>query len=323
MPELLLHNRRIESIFNLLGQKENDITLSIGWVLSRCPTLLTRFLRTVHGNRSPRHRGELVVALQEFQKDSGITDLEVRGEDIHVIVEAKRGWTLLSREQLSKYVRRFKASKAGRPIILTMSECSEDYARHHLPGSVGGIPIRHMSWREMSKLSSKSGGTRAEKRLMQEFRTYIATIVNMQPQESNWVYIVSLSNHEWAPGLNFIQVVEERSRYFHPYGRGGWPKEPPNYIAFRYGGRLQSIHHIEQAEVIRNFHPHFPEARNREVEPHFLYKLGPAIRPGHEVRNGDGVQRSVRRWAFLDLLLTSKTISAACKASKRRMKQNE
>ena len=32
MPELLLRNRPVESVFNLLGQKENDITFSIGWV---------------------------------------------------------------------------------------------------------------------------------------------------------------------------------------------------------------------------------------------------------------------------------------------------
>lgn len=93
----------------------------------------------------------------------------------------------------------------------------------------------------MSALSQFRGGTHAEKRLMQEFRNYIATIVNMQPQESNWVYVLALSNFEWAPGLNFIQTVERRKRYFHPYGVRGWPKEPPNYIGFRYNGQLQAF----------------------------------------------------------------------------------
>ena len=31
---------------------------------------------------------------------------------------------------------------------------------------------------------------------MQELRNYIATIVNMQPQESNWVYVLVLNNFE-------------------------------------------------------------------------------------------------------------------------------
>jgi hypothetical protein len=45
MPDLLLHGREVKSIFNLLGQTENDITSSIGWALSRSPTLLVGFLK--------------------------------------------------------------------------------------------------------------------------------------------------------------------------------------------------------------------------------------------------------------------------------------
>ncbi|MCG2728873.1 MAG: hypothetical protein L6276_01100, partial [Acetobacterium sp.] len=41
-------------------------------------------------------------------------------------------------------------------------------------------------------------------------------------------------------GLSWIDIVEKRNKYFHPMGMNGWPKEPPNYIAFRYYGKLQS-----------------------------------------------------------------------------------
>jgi 3-methyladenine DNA glycosylase AlkD len=34
MPDLFLHARKLESVFELLGAKENDITYSIGWALS-------------------------------------------------------------------------------------------------------------------------------------------------------------------------------------------------------------------------------------------------------------------------------------------------
>ncbi len=321
MPELLLHNRRVESVFSLLGQRENDITFSMGWALSRSPLLLQSFLQKALRTTHCCDPSGLVVALQEFQKGSGITDIEIRDAGLHVIIEAKRGWILPSQEQLRRYVPRFRQTKAENPLIVTASECSQDYAREYLPAAVERIPIRHISWAEMSALSQFSGGSHAEKRLMQEFRNYIATIVNMQPQESNWVYVLVLNNFEWAPGLTFIQVVEKRKRYFHPYGVRGWPKEPPNYLGFRYNGRLQSIHHVESAEVIRNFHPHFPECPDKEEkEPLFLYRLGPAIRPAHEVKNGK-VQRNARRWAMLDLLLTSKTISDACEASKVRLKE--
>lgn len=321
MPELSLHGKSVKSVFNLLGQKENDITFSIGWVLSRCPVLLLAFLTNALGEKVKCNPDELTLVLQDYQKGLGITDVEIRGKDLHLIIEAKRGWEFPSERQLLQYLPRFDKTKAEQRMIIAMSECSQVYAKHYLADSVKGVPVRHVSWQEMSLLTSKCGGTQAEKRLMEEFRNYIATIVNMQPQESNRVYIVSLSNEEFAKGLTFIQVVEKRRRYFHPYGTGSWPKEPPNYIAFRYDGKLQSIHHIEKAEVIRNFHPHFPERKDQEDEPHFLYLLGPAIRPAQEVRTGSGITRSARRWAFLDLLLTSKTITDACAASKKRTGQ--
>jgi hypothetical protein len=116
----------------------------------------------------------------------------------------------------------------------------------------------------------------------------------MQKQESNLVYVVSLGKEEWVPGLTLRQVVKEKRRYFHPYGSGGWPKEPPNYIGFRYDGVLQSIHHIERSEVINNFSSHFAEypAAN-EHEPYRLYSLGPAIRPLPKVRSGKIWNRKV------------------------------
>ncbi len=231
MPELLLRNQPVPSVFNLLGQKENDTTFSLGWALSRSPLLMQKFLQKMTRTKRRFDIDRLVVALQEFQKDSGITDIEIRDARFHLIIEAKRGWVLPSQEQLRKYVTRFQETKTESPLIVTASECSQDYARAFLPPEVMGIPILYISWSEMSALSRFSGGTHVEKRLMQEFRNYIATIVNMQPQQSNWVYVLVLNNFEWAPGLTFIQVVEKRKRYFHPYGVRGWPKEPPNYLA--------------------------------------------------------------------------------------------
>jgi hypothetical protein len=321
MPDLLLHSRPVKSIFNLLGEAENDITFSLGWALSKSPGLLRNFLKKAMLASRRCDPNKMVVALQEFRKNSGITDVEIRDESLHVIIEAKRGWNPASVQQLKKYVPRFRETKAEEPVIVTMSECSEDYAREYGVIEVDGIPVRHISWWEMNSLSHINGASHAEKRLMQEFRNYLATIVNMQPQESNWVYVVSLGDREWAPGLTYIQTVEKRRKYFHPYGGvRGWPKEPPNYIGFRYHGVLQSIHHIENWEVIKNFHLHFPESPDEEEEPYFLYKLGPPIRPSRELKSGK-VVRSMRVWAMLDLLLTSKTISDARVASDKRAEE--
>ncbi len=320
MPELLLHNKPVKSVFSLLGEKENDITFSLGWALAQSPSLLQRFVKTLLLGQSSVSFMECVIGLQEFQRDSGITDLEIRGANLHLIIEAKRGWTLPADEQLQKYLRRFRETRAKNQVIVTASECSQSYAREYLPKGIRGIPIRHISWSEVGTLSRFPDGTHAEKRLMQEFRNYIATIVNMQPKESNWVYVVSLNYDEWAPGLTFVDVVEKRRLYFHPYGRGGWPLDPPNYMGFRYGGRLRSICHVESAEVIRNFHKHIPERPSRDDGPHFLYHLGPSIQPAKEVKTGK-IFRSGRKWAMLDLLLTSETIADATAKSFERVRE--
>ena len=49
MPELLLHKRKVESIFHLLGEHENDITYSVSWALSQSARFLAAFLSPVSG----------------------------------------------------------------------------------------------------------------------------------------------------------------------------------------------------------------------------------------------------------------------------------
>ena len=37
MPDLFLYHQKVTSVFSLIGQKENDITFSLGWALARSP----------------------------------------------------------------------------------------------------------------------------------------------------------------------------------------------------------------------------------------------------------------------------------------------
>ena len=111
-------------------------------------------------------------------------------------------------------------------------------------------------------------------------------------------------------------MVEKRRRYFHRIGRG-WPKEPPNYIAFRHHGKLQSIQRVESYTVFDNPHKEFPEIPSDNWGPHILYTLGKPLYPAHEVRTsrifGNG-----RVWCMLDTLFLAKTISEARDISKQR-----
>lgn len=118
--------------------------------------------------------------------------------------------------------------------------------------------------------------------------------------------------------MSMVGIVEDHRRYFFPVGRGGWPKTPPNYMAFRYGGLLQSIHHVDDYTVATEMADHLPGVPPTGWDPHYVLTLGPAMRPHHEVRNGPSVRRAARVWADIDLLLTAHTVTEAMKATRLR-----
>ena len=318
MPEIFLHSRQLDSVFELLGTKENSITFSLGWALSRCGGFLQKLLCYVLESCPDIVPSGVTVLLQESGDDRGKTDIEIQAQGIHIIIEAKRGWSLPNSAQLAKYVPRLQPAESVRQMILTMSECSDDFAHLHLPRTISGVPVKHVPWKVVDKLCLAAGGAHVERRILADLRQHLKKIVTMQNQESNWVYVVALSHKVWMPGLNFIQIVENLRLYFHPFGTGSFPNQASNYLGFRYGGKLQSVHHVESHEVITNFHPHFPTAPDQKIRPHLLYHLGPPILPQTEVRTGK-IYRAGRRWAMLDLLLTSQTIAEASAKSRARI----
>lgn len=142
----------------------------------------------------------------------------------------------------------------------------------------------------------------------------------MQSIDSNKVYVVSLGKDKVPESdITWKDIVLKYSKYYHPVGgnKGGWPVEPPNYIAFRYDGKLQSIHHIDKYEVITDLSKYFEIPKDDGIR-RYLYHLGPAIKPAREVKTGNGIIRNIRVWAALDLLLTSQTIEEARDKTKER-----
>lgn len=320
MTQLFLHGRLIGPVFELLGENENDITYSVGWALSRSPSFLRTFLDETVGYKG--ETAEAIVRLQDYRKTGGITDIEVElPGQLYVVVEAKKGWSLPSVSQLEKYVSRYGGKNSPVKKILVLSECSLEYARHNLGlRLLKGVPVEPVSWKAIVHVAERAAAKRGhrEKHLLGELLAYLRRVTTVQNIESNWVYVVALSHKippQWQ--ISFTDIVNKRQRYFHPVGTNGWPKDPPNYIAFRYEGRLQSVHHIEEYEVFTRIHDYFPEIPNEEWDPHYLYKLGPAIQPGHEVRTGN-IYPNGRVWCMLDALLTCKTVSEARDLSKKR-----
>lgn len=132
------------------------------------------------------------------------------------------------------------------------------------------------------------------------------------------VFVVSLGadTPSWSK-ISWRQIVNDKHHYFHST-EGRWPKEPPNYIAFRYGGQLQSIHHVDSWKIVDEMHTDIPEIEPGKWGAYFLYTLGPAIVPSKEKKTGN-IYRNGRVWVMLDLLLTSNTISEAKELTDERL----
>jgi len=318
VTEIYLHSRPVESVFELLGRKENSITFSVGWALSQSPAFLIRLLNHAIPGITPSDLSGIKITLQEYGNDGGYTDIEIQGKDFSIIVEAKRGWTLPHPSQLERYKQRLMALHLARSAFVVLSECSERYASAHLPTSMGGIGIHHLSWRQVRQLCCGPWKSLPERRILKELQSYLGKIVPMQNMESNMVYVVALNHWEWAPGLTFIQTVQDRRMYFHPFAEGKWPKEPPNYFGFRFDGALQQICHVESSEVIDDLSTVFPERKEPVSKKHVLYRLGPAIYPPKLVKTG-GVFGSGHSKAMLDLLLTCDTVAEAVRKTKERL----
>lgn len=323
MAILKSYGQEIRNVFQLLGDSENDITSSLCWALVKCPEFLIRIVRSICAVTADP--GQTTILNQQYDQETGITDIEITDDQtFHIIIEAKKGWILPGAEQLTKYSKRkdFATKPVKEKRIVSLSECSQEYANQYLPFSkVNDIPVSHLSYKDIYNIASESRSfsNHEQKHLLDEFTEYLRSIMTMQNKSSNWVYVVALSNgHYEGCELSWIEIVKRHNKYFCPVGGNGWPKEAPNYIAFRYDGKLQSIHHIESYTVSRNVHSEIPEMPDEEWENnHFIYHLGPAIIPSKTVKTGK-IYPSGRVWAMLDTLLTADSISEARDISQSR-----
>jgi hypothetical protein len=327
MANLFLRKRPVSTVFSLLEDKENHISYSIAWGLSQSTQFLKHFIKEVTNHTIDPER--VTITLQEHETKGGITDIEVKLEgEIHLIVEAKRGWNLPSKIQIQQHADRlsFRESKAPNRFLLTLSECSAEYAARNLEATeINGIPVIHVSWHQITTCARNAykNGSHAEKGLLSDLISYLEGLMTTQKLDSNLVFVVSL-----GPGtpdgwkISWIDIVKKRMRYFHPAAKN-WPQAPPNYIAFRYAGKLQSIHHIESYEIISDLHDGIPEIpKDQNAEKTFLYKLGKPFAPDHDVPRGN-IFPNGRVWCMLDTLFTSPTIANARDVTQQRERSTQ
>lgn len=304
------HGREVSSVFDLLGRDENDLTAALGFALARSPRLLGRLLLRLVADPG----GTAAVLRLETRDDAGRTDLEISTDTHLVVIEAKRGWLVAGETQLARYAPRIAAH--GNGVLVSLSAASPEWALLTLPATVQGVPVAHLPWGQvMLDLSAAQDASRGQERTwLDEFSNYLRKAIKMRDPADSWTYCVSVSNYRPGAGgpHTFREFVTNEACYFHPFGSGrGWPKTPPNFLAFRWHGQVRQVRRVNRAEVIPNLQARWPGIPETDdtARPHVLYHLGPPL-PGTPVLNG-AAYRASRMWVILDLLLTSPTLKDA------------
>ncbi len=320
---LNLFGKEVESVFALNGDDEDSITHALGWSLSHSPALLATLGEDLFGEQI--EFGDARVDLQRLGQDRSFTDIEIFSKSgPHIIIEAKRYWGLPGTAQLKKYASRIGRENRRRGLIVSLSAASQEYAADKLPNELGGIRLEHRSWGDLSKIVSDAYGLTnrsGEKSWLRQLQKHLGGYILMRDVKDNRVFVVSLSSQaiKNKDPYTWVDVIEKDGKYFHPIG-GRWPVIPPNYIGFRLGGRLRSVHHIESYEVVTDL-----SRKNRrwpETDAdYFVYKLGPGMQPAKEIKNGK-IFPMGRYWCAIDTLLSGrfKTISDARDETDRRLK---
>jgi hypothetical protein len=329
MRLLTVGSSQASSVFDLLGRKENDLTYAIGWCLAESTAFLRRFV-TLAGGLELDDAADAELRMQSYDRDDvrvGITDIEVRSPALHLIIEAKRGWGLPSRKQLARYapiLRRSPADPDKKRFVVLTRWGSESAAiiEHELGREVAGFPISTIGVADVIKAARRSLAEERAQRprlFLRELLTYLEGGGYVANHRDSRVLVVPLGKNTSEIGAHgHHEIPYELGVYW--YGLKGGPKLPPNYVGFRFDGRLQSIHHVEASKTFVRFLEEYPQAKT-DWGPGVLLTLGPAIYPEKVVRSGR--LRNTRVSADIDLLLTSATVAEAARLTRQRDERAE
>lgn len=171
--ELIRYGQDVNTIFDLFGSKENDMTFSLGWALSRSEKFIRLLISDVCGS-APFQVSDAVIKLQSGRGLNGITDIEIEiGDELILIIEAKKGPQLPTSHQLAKYAKVLSGSSAKRKYLLALTNASLASAHSRL--ECDGIPrthLHHRSWRQIRKLAAKVSRTSESNVNKQWLRTF-------------------------------------------------------------------------------------------------------------------------------------------------------
>jgi len=319
---LSLRGTKPTNVFRLCGNNENSASFALGWALERSAAYRSLVTRAMFGKDFDI--SEVEIAMQEHGEDGGYTDIEMKsGRQFQAIIEAKRSWGLPSSDQFERYLPRLVDGGAKYQLLVSVGAANHAYSQSQLPKDIGGVKVIHLSWGDLQRLA-RTASTQAsrfeEKLWLHQLTEHLKEFASMGRQNDNTVFVVALNSGPMVEGkkYTFIDAVEKHQCYFHPVG-DGYPKEPPNYIGFRYGGRLQSVHHVDAFQISKDVSK-CNSAWCKTTKDHFVYRLGPPMLPKQEIRTGK-LFRAQRVECAIDTLLSGAfdTVRAARDETKRRL----
>lgn len=324
MARLTRGERDVLTVFDLLGTNENDVTFAIGWCLSESPAFLRRVVSNCGANVAAP--AKVHIRLQRYDRDDeriGITDIEIASTEVHLIIEAKCGWSLPTVKQMGKYASILRRSKAADRRLVVMTRWGTEslaVIEDSLGSAVDGFPLVTLGITDVVRAAKGAQTEEAGRRprlFLAELVSYLEGAGYMPSSHRDTrVHVVALSAKISEKKIPYEQVPYELSVYWYPE-KAPWPKVPPNYFGFRFHGKLQSVHHVEKVTHFGAFSEIFPDTTD-DWGPGVLATLGPPIRPEHPVRTGKGIPMSMHADVDIDLLLTCSTVTEAFKKTKER-----
>ncbi|WP_139279840.1 hypothetical protein [Rhodococcoides yunnanense] len=304
--------REAATVFDLLGHDEVNLTAALGWVLSRSPVFLGALAEHLG---CPLETLDASVALEVVGVD-GRTDIELTTGTTKIIIEAKQGWLVPGEAQLSKYADRFNGFDST--LLVSLSDSSNAWADDQLPVCLGEVPIQHIPWDELRRIirDCKHSVHGKQRWWLEELEDYMGHATSVRRFDDQYVFCVVVSNQQLG-ARTFREYVSQDRVYFHPYGgNNGWPKLPPNFLCFRWDGKVQQVNRVVRTEIVPRLSDRWPEISDTaDGEPHIVYTLGDDI-PVPTVSTA-GTYASGRVWCLLDQLLVQPTLADAVRSSKK------
>jgi hypothetical protein len=314
--DLLRYGSPIDSVFDLLGSKEVGMTSALGFALSQSETFRALFLLQLNVSLS----ASVSIRLETVHEESTNqvrTDIEIDTNDGLLILEAKPNWNPPEFAQLRKQAEIIRVqSRDG--LLVTLCQAPNDIVEEQLGTEIDGVQLKHIAWTQVLGFAAvaKARGGLAERKLLADFESYLYKVIRMRQPSDMSTYCVSVSNALYGT-RPFKSYVLDDLAYFHPYGWGkGWPTLWPNFLAFRWEGKVQQVHRVKHARVVKNLTERWPETASAidPDRPHVVYDLEPAL--SVEPLPMGNVWPSGRYWVLLDQLISGPTLKEAIERSK-------